>query len=334
MKLSEYSRQHENAKLNQCMPNLKAYFGVVKDILDAFVNNNRETKVDIDNHFKQVQRSLDTIQKDVTVIKADTKNATVTTSSRGPQTWAQMVANTSAYQLTPSRTITNSFSAPTPIQPTEHGFTIHTNSAELPRRLKKEGPEAMIKTVNTAIKEAAKEQPMLKNVMVKAARSLRSQDIKVFTDNNRDHEVLIKHSRIWTTRLSDKARLAMELHRVVIHKASVATFGRQFEQSSLAKVQEVLKEHNPEAFNNGETVQSVAWLTAPKGPVSSLVVGFDSATTANYLILHKALFDYTDHSVERFDQGYRILQCNKCQHYGHATRNYDADAPTCGHCAK
>ena len=78
-----------------------------------------------------------------------------------------------------------------------------------------------------------------------------------------------------------------------------------------------------------------SWLGKAEGikDYSSLIVEVDSASTANNMINEGVVHRYDLKTAELFDRNCRIIQCFRCQKYGHISISCQ-EAQKCGHCGE
>ncbi|KAJ9653231.1 hypothetical protein H2198_007589 [Neophaeococcomyces mojaviensis] len=229
---------------------------------DALVNNEKETTTNINHQFEELRSSIENIQRDITL-------------SRPKSTGEPHRRN--ALPLETIKTLTNSsIAALTSSFPKLH-VTIRMNGSEKGKSLSRQGPQATVKAINTAIEDTSRTITLLQGIKIKAARNLRSGDTKAFIHDRRQFEILKERSTAWTTLLELRARLSIELFKIVIHRVTSKSIGGNihFDETSANQIHNIVKDQNREAFENGDRICSVAWLKQPTNEVSALVVGLD-----------------------------------------------------------
>ncbi|OAP54127.1 hypothetical protein AYL99_11662 [Fonsecaea erecta] len=309
--LQSYGRAQKNAKLATALPNVQEALEVAIATIKAFQEGENEIITNIDTHCKHLSTTINNLQNDMTIITSGANqtnlSSNASSSSAGASTRARKLFPNKPLRPPTVHTISDTSSQPYPPTQAELEITIKMNQSDKAKALKKEGPQETVKAINTAIQTASNSITALKGIKVKAARSFRSFDILALARNRKEYELLKEHGGVWPRALDEQARLAVETFKVVIHKVKVETVGKRFDPSSAQKVHDLLKRHNPAAIALGGIVCSVAWLKTPRTTLGSLVVSFDKAKTANYLIKYATFLDHTGHVTERHDQSYRMF---------------------------
>lgn len=108
--VKQYNKKYPDAKLSTIMTSgLAEAFETTFKTFDALVNNEKETTTNINHQFEELRSSIENIQRDITVIKADTVVVAATStsfSSVGPRARANRIAGMPCHwrQLKPSPT--------------------------------------------------------------------------------------------------------------------------------------------------------------------------------------------------------------------------------------
>jgi hypothetical protein len=158
------------------------------------------------------------------------------------------------------------------------------------------------------------------------AKADRQGVLKLFTAQEQDRKKL-ETQKEWTVKIGRTAKVSHQQYMVIAHGMT-----REFDQTK--DVPELQKQNQIQA--PGVQITKAAWVNrrveATKRQ-SSLILWVGSAEQANQ-ILDKGLFwNFEKMDTEIHQSTHRILQCFKCQQYGHIAPKCTAKSDTCSHCA-
>jgi hypothetical protein len=189
--------------------------------------------------------------------------------------------------------------------------------------LRDTSPEQIVKR----LQEDASDTPATRGII--AAKQLPSGDVLLHLNEAADKPRLQANSE-WTTKLGPSAKVYSKTFSILLHGVSTAGRFRE-DPSSLAKtIESENTKHHP-----GLKIKKISWLKKPDDQkrYSSLIVEVASAAHANRMITEGVLLRYEMKIAERFDRHSRVIQCFKCQQYGH-TSHVCKGAEKCGNCGQ
>jgi hypothetical protein len=136
--------------------------------------------------------------------------------------------------------------------------------------------------------------------------------LKVYTTTAATRTQLEKEGQ-WVTRLGKSASITQKRYPILVHNMP-----RSLDISNTSSIQAIQKENA--GHIQGLQIQSCAWLhrRVPEGKQhSALVCWVPSAEIADAAIEKGLLFEHSLKTVERHSSFFRMMQCFKCQAYGH-----------------
>ncbi|EAW25542.1 uncharacterized protein NFIA_043600 [Aspergillus fischeri NRRL 181] len=166
--------------------------------------------------------------------------------------------------------------------------------------------------------------PGLASVQVAGAQVLRSGDL----------DVPGAHEEAWLRALpkGEHAQITNHQYAVLVHHVPITYLPSQ---SAVERLQEKILHCNPALRG---PILHVGWCgndaaARQSKQISSLVVSFRDAQSANHAIRNRIFLDGTPLRTELFDPLCRLLQCTRCLNYGHAQPVCTAERVTCLYCA-
>jgi len=112
--------------------------------------------------------------------------------------------------------------------------------------LGKAGPQQPVAAVDTETESVARTIPTLKYIKIRAARSLRSGYIRAFVNDGKQFELFTEHAPLWTVQIDPRARLSIELIKILIHKVATKGVGSlvMTNETKSSRVHSILEEQN------------------------------------------------------------------------------------------
>ena len=162
-----------------------------------------------------------------------------------------------------------------------------------------------------------------------AVRKLQSGDLLLHTATEEARRRLEGDGK-WLQRVAGSATAKRQRFPVFVHGTEVARYHQKDQKESKKLLEEQNRSLHPEL-----EVLEISWpkfATTSGKRYSSMVVDVASAEQANRLIVEGLLDGGELKVVELFDRNCRVMQCFRCQEYGHSGKSCKKPA-SCGHCA-
>ena len=167
----------------------------------------------------------------------------------------------------------------------------------------------------------------IKKVGVLGANHQANGQVRVYT-NSLTAKKEMEDKDGWVTKLARSAKVSKQQYMVLVHDMP-----RDFQPEDQAELRK-LQEQNSAQIPDFQVIKAV-WLHKkwPEGKrSSSLVAWTSSAAQADQAIEKGLCWDYNMKTVEKHQSQYRILQCFKCQKYGHQSYSCPASSSVCSLC--
>ena len=164
------------------------------------------------------------------------------------------------------------------------------------------------------------------NHKVVAVQRLKSGDLAIHMDSSTAKKDLEKETS-WVQSITPGAAVRTRTWPVLVHGVKVADFPPTAWEEHAKRMQSENARTHP-----GLRITKLRWLgqTVYKD-FAPLLVEVATAEQANRLINEGVAIAYDLKMVERFDPKCRIIQCFKCQRYGHIS-THCMNKQKCGHC--
>ena len=210
--------------------------------------------------------------------------------------------------------------AKTPKTPAPRGLEAERKATELTNK------------VNTTLTRCAD----LRHLRIGSCWILPSGDIRVSCKTAADAELLKLKQDLWLRCLGAEAYILVPTYPILVTGVPVNSFLPGKEKELQPRTIEDFRQENTQLLADKVAIQSVSWLVKPaeEKKFSTLVLHFTSPIDANRVLRHGSLFwQNRERSVRRFIRNCSIVQCFRCQQYGHKSPQCRQD-PRCGKCAK
>lgn len=159
------------------------------------------------------------------------------------------------------------------------------------------------------------------------ARARKGGILQLFTAQAQDKQNL-ETQRAWTTKIGKTARVSQQQFTVLVHSVPKGF-----------KVEEDLQrlQGQNQATCPGLRISKATWLKRKADPgktASSLIIWVNTAEQANRVLDRGLFWECENLMTEIFHSSHRVLQCFKCQQYGHIAAKCTKTTDTCSHCAQ
>ena len=270
-----------------------------------------ENRVEASEVLTQLQKygeAQKSIQADVAVLKtaADHMESAGTRPNGQPKTWADVTRGSQSSSRSTSAAQTGP--APKAISPRkEREVTLYMKDKGEIESLRRYTPLQIVKKVN------AFEEERGGTAKVAAARQLPSGDVVLNTYTPQQAEAM-RTDKTWAQCLGTDVRIHTPMYGVMMHGVPVRTIENIEEEQRVDK----MMKGNKHTLPNAE-IRHASWLkrSAATANYSTLIVDFASPTDANEAIDRGLIWDGAIYECELYDPKCRMIQCFKCQKYGH-----------------
>jgi hypothetical protein len=290
----------ENAAKTRSIPTTKFFIsvrGLLAKAEHLSHSNNLCTKADVKQLLQPLEGEIQKLQASRTALA---------TAEPPQRTWAQTAA--AGLTLKPIQT------------PAAPELTLRIPAKEDREKIQQWSNETIVNKIKGSQTEASK--------CVIAVQRLRSGDLKVFTTTTQARNELLR-DLAWTASLNINANPGRKLFQVLVHNVRVEGVDVS-DKDTAQKIQA----QNAIRIPNLQ-VQKISWLrkNLPEGKKhSTLLLSVTEATAANQAIRQGIVYSGALHLVQLHSTAFTIVQCFKCQAYGHIAPHCRA-SETCGHCA-
>lgn len=256
----------------------------------------RELSKDI----KEMHRAIQDIQK-----KVD--------NQKTPRSWAHIAAEQPATQHQETRT-----------DASKRQFTIKITEDNERERVKAVEPAAILHAMKAGQNAACKS--------IQGVRKLASGDILVTADSELDKEKLQKSAE-WVTVVAQSAKTAIKMNSIEVMNVKLSSWPLHTDQEKEEAIQQIMKENTTQ--NPGLKIGRITWQkrTYQEGKThGSLILDIESAEIATKLVQKGLVIGYDVKTVAPYSRQWELVQCFKCQGYGHIAK-FCKNANACGHCS-
>lgn len=285
------------------------------------------------------QQELQSLRNDLTKeIQAAVKATTEPPTRIGTATWAQRTAQAPApaHQLSLPLSSNASSVAP-PLAARDRDIIICLNSREQVTRYRGKTPNDIVKLANKIRAEHARDTntATLATVMVKAARQLKSGDLRLSVRDAREARL---HRDVWVKGFGSTAFVHMPTWGVILHGVQVRSLADKPTIQALREAQkgvgEAMVAENHLYWGDDATISKISWLRVPNegAKMASVILEFNSPKTANLTIKEGVLWDSNRYQALLYDRSLRVRQYFNCQQFGHIGTSC-ANKTRCVYCA-
>lgn len=174
--------------------------------------------------------------------------------------------------------------------------------------------------------------PELQSIRVTSFTQLQSGDVELMLERVADVERLCYNETSWVGLFGEGSHILRETFTVLLHgikTASIKAIGENWERAK-----QILSTDNMTRFPTAQ-VAHVGWLSKSALKTrtkTSIIVAFTTPEDANRTIELGMSWDGSHHQAELYQANCKLLQCHRCQHYGHVETQCHAPVK-CPKCA-